>query len=436
MCTIARTFIVTLVCTVLSTSGVRGQTDVERFDGSYRLETGEVITGGYFVENGQASYIYIDPRGLERAGMFERENDYVLRSMIPGQEVRIEFLPGSSGQLNELLWHEQGRNPIRGSRVHPHATRLVRFEAEDGTELAGRLLIPECEGPHPAVVYVGGSGAVDRHNGFFQTFFLQHGIAVLAYDKRGYATAGDDWREPDLATLSDDAAAALRFVLTLPGIDRGRVGFFGVSQAGWVVPRAAIDVPDASFMILRAGAAVSEFETHIHERRQEFRAQGLSGLELDYAIDLLREVYRLALEGEDMAATDELVAPFLSEPWYREAFSEGPISNRWSASWWGWAQRNFHVSAGPDLEQFDGPVLWFLAERDENVPFVQTLTALERAFAASPGGDQEVAIIEGAPHSFLIPTNDGMPRFAGGFFDRLEDWLEEQDLRYGACWDG
>lgn len=411
-----------------------GQTDVERFDGSFRLESGELITGGYFVENGAGSYIYLDTHGLERAGMFVREGEHELRSVLP-TGITIRFTPDPSGDLNELQWHEQGTEPIRGRRVYPHQTRTVRFEADDGTQLEGRLLTPACAAPYPAVVYVGGSGAVDRHNSFYQTFFLQQGIAVLAYDKRGFTTVPDDWREPDLAALSGDAAAAFDFVVSLPEIDPHRVGFFGVSQGGWVVPRAALDSPGASFMVLRAGAAVSEFETHIHEKRQEFRARGLGGLDLDYAIALTRAIYDLALEGKGLAATDELVAPFLDEPWYRVAFGEGPISDRWATDWWGWAQRNFDVSATPHLEQFDGSVLWFLGERDENVPLIQNRIALERAFDAAPGGDQQVVVVEGAPHSFLIPSDDGLPRFAEGYFTRLEEWLAEHGFRYDACWD-
>jgi alpha-beta hydrolase superfamily lysophospholipase len=139
------------------------------------------------------------------------------------------------------------------------------------------------------------------------------------------------------------------------------------------------------------------------------------------------------MRGEPISATDALVRPHLAASWYRTAFGEGPISGRWSAQWWGWAQRNLAVAATPDLERFEGPVLWFLAELDENVPLVSTRAALERAFAASAGDDHEIVVLEGALHSFLVPSPDGPPRFSRGFFQRMGDWMTERGLSGETC---
>lgn len=130
------------------------------------------------------------------------------------------------------------------------------------------------------------------------------------------------------------------------------------------------------------------------------------------------------------------MAPYLEETWYEVAFGKGPISGRWSSDWWAWAQQNFEVTAGPYLRQYEGPVLWFLAERDQNVPLVSTRAALKRAFEESRGGDQELVVIEDAPHSFLIPDPTGPPRYAEGFFDTVERWLTARGLSDSGCWDG
>ncbi len=410
-----------------------GEYGIEAFDGSFRLQSGEVVTGGYFVEQGQGRYLYLDVQGLDRGGLFERAGD-TLRSVVPPGSIEIEFVADAGGVVDALIWNEAGSEPLRGERIHPHQSRPIRFASADGTRLRGRLLLPSCAGPRPLVVSVHGSGPVDRHGGPYHTFFLQRGVAVLAYDKRGFTTAVGAWREPDLATLSADAAAAARYAAELPDVDRARLGFFGSSQAGWVVPRAALET-QAAFIIVRAGAAVSGLETVLHEVRQELRADGLDGIPLDHALALRREIYRSAVAGRDLAATDRLVAPYLDEPWYRTAFGDGPVSELWSARWWRWAQRNLAIAATPDLERFDGQVLWFLAERDENVPLVPTRAALERAFASAPGGDHEIVVLEGALHSFLIPVPDAPPRFSGGFFSRMATWMAERGISDVDCWD-
>jgi pimeloyl-ACP methyl ester carboxylesterase len=88
----------------------------------------------------------------------------------------------------------------------------------------------------------------------------------------------------------------------------------------------------------------------------------------------------------------------------------------------------------PALEAFDGPVLWFLAERDENVPLVATRVALERAFAAAPGDDHEMVVIEDAPHSFILDGPDGTPRYTDAFFSTMAQWMAKRGFTDRSCW--
>lgn len=420
-----------------ATTEAFGQPTLEAFDGSFRLQTGEVITGGYMVEGGQGFYFYLDTEGVDRGGVFEPDSDVVLRSigMIGASGIEVEFVADVDGAFNSLVWREPGQEPIRGERIYPHRTRTVHFSSEGGSELHGRLLLPECAGPHPVVVSVHGSGPVNRYGGTFHTFFLKHGVAVLAYDKRGYTTDADAWREPDLAALSGDAAAAVRFAAAQPELDEDRLGLFGSSQGGWVVSPAAIAASETDFQILRNGAALTSAQTALHEVRQELRGEGMAGLDLDYAMDLRSEIYALAMSGAPLSAADTLVAPYLDKPWYRAAFGEGPISQVWSPRWWEWSRRNHAVTPIPSLEQFTGPVLWFLAERDENVPLVATRAALNRAFSSAPGDDHEIVVIEDAPHSFILETPEGTPRYAEGFFSYMGEWMAEHGYSDTGCWE-
>ncbi|MEJ2521913.1 MAG: alpha/beta fold hydrolase [Gammaproteobacteria bacterium] len=403
------------------------------FDGSFRLENGEVITGGYFVEEGTGRYLYLEPEHAGRGGLFERIGETRLLSVFPDRSIEIEFFAGDQGGLDRLTWTEAGSEPLTAVRVHPHGSHPVEFLSGDGTRLRGRLLVPDCSGPHPVVISVHGSGPVNRYGGPYHTWFLTRGMAVLAYDKRGYTADPADWEEPDLARLSADAAAAVEFAADHPRLDPRRIGIVGSSQAGWVVPRAAVEAPRTAFIVLRAGAATKHLDTVLHEVRQELRLAGLGGLELDYAVQLRREIYQLALAGAPLSATDALVTPYLEEPWYGVAFGEGPVSGRWSPRWWGWARRNLAVSSVPWLKQFPGPVLWFLAERDENVPLVATRAALEEAFVDSPGNDQKIVVVDDAAHSFLVHPAEGPARFSPGFFAPMGRWLEDHGFSGDGC---
>ena len=426
-----------VVIFLLSTLAAAEQSaDPERFDGSYRLATGEIITGGYMVEGGKGRYVFMDTRGLEKGGLFEPVSHTRLRSigMLGADTVEIEFLQSQEGRFDQLIWHPATGDSVRGERIYPHHSQPVEFNSGDGTTLSGRLLTPACEGPHPVVVSVHGSGPVNRFGGTFHTYFMQHGVAVLAYDKRGYSPDPDAWREPDLAQMSADVAAAVEFAARQPGIDSDRIGLFASSQGGWVAPPATRLTAEVDFMMVRAGAALTSAQTVLHEIRQEARSEGFQGLELDFIIDLRRELYELAMSGAPISAADALVAPYLDKDWYQAAFGKGPISEVWSEWWWQWYHRNHAITPVPALEQFGGPVLWFLAEHDENVPLVSTRAALERAFAKSPGNDQSVVVIENAPHSFIRQTEDGAPRYADGFFTAMGNWMDERGLSNPSCW--
>jgi len=129
--------------------------------------------------------------------------------------------------------------------------------------LAATLTIPAGAGPHPGIVIVQGSGALDRHfESISQGIYLSLGFAVLAFDKRGTGAStgifpGELATPASIGIQAGDAAAAARFLMAQPGIDPRQVGFDGNSQGGWVVPLAAEQVPGLKFAILIASPAVT-----------------------------------------------------------------------------------------------------------------------------------------------------------------------------------
>lgn len=259
-------------------------------------------------------------------------------------------------------------------------------------------------------------------------------MSVLAYDKRGYTSDVDEWTEPDIAEMAGDAAAAASYLAALPQTDSTRIGIMGSSQGGWTVPPAAEAAEDVDYLILRAGAALTETETYIHEVRQEWREEGLRGLDLDYATAFLREALHMAERQRPLSEVDELATPYVDSDWFKKAIGEGPVSSNWSKEWWQWAQRNMASTPIPSLARSDLPLIWFLAERDQNVPLVSTKAALERAFETSPSEDETIVIIRGAPHSFIVKMGTENAVLAPEFFQGMASWLEERGFSAPDCW--
>jgi pimeloyl-ACP methyl ester carboxylesterase len=89
----------------------------------------------------------------------------------------------------------------------------------------------------------------------------RNGYAVFSWDKPGSGeSAGEldhDRRVSQRAAILADGIKALGEV---PAIDASRIGLWGISQAGWVMPMALELSDDVTFMIVLSGGAEDGFE--------------------------------------------------------------------------------------------------------------------------------------------------------------------------------
>ena len=113
----------------------------------------------------------------------------------------------------------------------------VAFRADDGTVLRGWHFRPKSadDGPQPLIVMHHGFSAVKEGypEHFFEDFFAEAGFGVLTYDPRGLGESGGRIRqEIDPFQQVSDFRDAITFALTLPGVDRSRVGVWSASYGG------------------------------------------------------------------------------------------------------------------------------------------------------------------------------------------------------------
>jgi uncharacterized protein len=259
------------------------------------------------------------------------------------------------------------------TRTPPQAGAIdrdeVRIPVRDA-ELAGTVFVPRDPGPHPAVVFVHGAGRGSRSALADQAEYLARaGIVALVYDKR---TVGYSFVNRDFDLLAEDALAALRLVRARPEVDPGRVGLWGVSEGGWVVPIAAARSPDVAFAVLVSAANVSPqsqavwtFDDHL--RRIE-------------APEGLRQMMIRALSmGEfNYSRYDPL----------------------------------------PVLRNVRQPVLALYGTEDRAIPVLQSSRVLEQAFQDGGNGAYTVRFFDGADHDLRV--GDG---FAAGYRETMANWV-------------
>jgi dienelactone hydrolase len=400
--------------------------------GAYRVGTDRFIWVAPFGELGGGLFFLDSSSG--RFGPLHAESDTtffsgqaVVAPLFP-PAVRIAFDRKADGAVSGLRY-SQGKSDEVVARKVPLRREEVRFHNGE-VNLRGTLTSPQQGGPHPAVVLVHGSGPEDRDFlGPWVEFFASRGVAALAYDKRGVGESGGDWKKATFADLAGDAVAAVRLLRGRADIDARRIGFFGISQGGWVAPLAARRAGNIAFLILHAGAAVSVAEQGLQSLEQELRVYGFPQAEIDEAIayqkrddaftrtgqgwDQLQEAYRKA-----MAHKAEWVWPPRPKddwfrPFYRGIMDHDPL---------------------PDLARLSCPVLAFFGEVDRTVPAGPNKTALQRALAKASDRDHTVVVLPRANHMFLeaqTGVRTEYPRlknFVPAYFEMMARWLGRQVL--------
>ena len=141
--------------------------------------------------------------------------------------------------------------------AQPLTTSQVSFEA-NGQELVGLLDVPTDGEAKAVVIFVHGYGATNvvEQNWYYRlrATFAARGIASLVWDKpgNGQSEGEFDINQP-VASSAREVLAAAAFLRdqNVPGSDK--IGFWGVSRAGWIVPLAMSQDPGLAFWMSASG---------------------------------------------------------------------------------------------------------------------------------------------------------------------------------------
>jgi dienelactone hydrolase len=372
---------------VLKGSALVGTVSQGRARGAFRATRGtapELTARGIYAGGGKTVAVVDDPYGPAR--LVDLDTGEV-RALTPADgALRI-----GSGFASERPSRGVARFDLAAARLPDANLALVRLRELEvrfpraGAMLSATLTLPPGAGPHPAVAWVTGSGPTTRaYLPDLTALLVHHGVAVLAYDKRGIGQSGGRYpgESPTRGTidvLARDAAAAVRFLAAQPEIDRSRVGLAGHSQAGWIMPLAATREPKVRFVLAFAGPAVTADENDIYQT--------------------------LAGEGDTpQHLSDEQVDA--------QVLAQGPSG----------------VDPMPWVRSLRVPAAWFFGGLDKIMPTRLSVKLLEPV-AKEQGRDFTISVLPRANHA-LVETTTGLTSemlvsstFAPGLFRQVGEWL-------------
>ncbi|MEU6758505.1 alpha/beta hydrolase [Streptomyces sp. NPDC046685] len=280
----------------------------------------------------------------------------------------------AAGLTGVVLW--QNSYAIHEERVTVPAA---------GHRLPGVLATPvgKGPGPFPLVVLVHGDGEVDAtHEGFYRPYweaFARAGYASLSLDKPA------DWLGQSMDDRARETVDAIAWAAaTRPEIDAARIGLWGASQAGWVLPKVVARAPAPGVrFVIAVGTAVNWERQGEYHLRAELRAAGADAERTAAALRTREQTLALLRRG----AT------------YEEYRASPGADRELTAERWSFISRNHTADATADLRAMPHvPVLLLSGADDRNVDGAETEAAYRTLLAP---GTLTVRRYPGASHSLL-----------------------------------
>ena len=328
-------------------------------------------------------------------------------------EATFQFLSQTGAQM-QLSWKRTGSAPIIGTR-QSFAHEEIAFTNGD-VRLGGTLSLPDASGPHPAIVFIHGSGPGDRNAlRFIADFFLVNGFATVVYGKR------TNWIASSFSDLTDDALATVRVLKSRADIRQ--VGLWGISQGGWLVALAASRSPDVAFIINESGPGMTPEEQMQFTVRTKLQAAGFDATAMLTVSNLVRKNFNCVRIG---SGWDELARANDSarrEPWFTHMSSLE--MRRDDPLFW---KLNAGFDPVPALRQVRCPVLALYGARDTLVPAKPSADIWRAALKEAGNKDVTVKIFSTGDHG-LRETTGGtlkdLPKsrgFVPGYFETQKEW--------------
>lgn len=305
-------------------------------------------------------------------------------------------------------------------------TEEVMFTS-NGFELVGDLELPGGPGPHPAVVLVHGSGSQTRYStptsGLVRRAFVDAGYAVFAWDKPGSGeSTGDIDQEHTLTQRAEILVDGIEWLGSQTSIDPNRIGVWGLSQAGWVMPLAMTMTEEIAFMIVVSGGAEDSIEQMVFQWTERAACRGASDADLEI-MDTHASPALKAETYDDYRAAMEQVLTVPNIDAYVGVEVELADVEHWAP--WPRDGDSFFDPATV-LDEVTIPVLAIYAEHDVQIDPVQGAQAYRAAMEAAGNTDFRVETIPGANHVMRPTAGPCGPESSGiaqEYLDLLDEWL-------------
>ena len=319
-----------------------------------------------------------------------------------------------------------------------HESDEIVFRSEE-FELVGDLQFPEGDGPFPVILFVHGDGPNDRTSGGIylpiMERMLKSGYATFAWDKPG---SGKSTGQLDYIRVVEQRAQivldAIDVMKARSDILAKQIGLWGISQAGYVMPRVLLASDDVAFMIVVSGPGMPGVDQGAYLVSAQAACAGCPAMEVEKMKHLLSMIERTKTYEEWAQYKGMLDA----SPCISHAAMFGYRTGIIPEDEWHKPNLNGMYFWNPmDVIKLTTiPVLAFFGERDTQADPIQGTQAYREALECAGNPNFRVVLLPDTDHNIVLSetgclyerevrSKKDWTNYAPEYLDILEKWLEE-----------
>ncbi|WP_162903458.1 alpha/beta hydrolase family protein [Taibaiella koreensis] len=310
-----------------------------------------------------------------------------------------------------------------------------------GDSLFGKLITPLVpKEKMPVIVFVHGSGPEDYSSSenyrYLWEAFTAKGFACYSWNRPGVAPSGGQWYRMSVQDRAEEVIRAIERLKQCPIVDTAKVGLWGISQAGWVIPKVARESTPA-FVITVSSPVTTAFEQECYRVTSGMKAAGFSRSERQKAM-----AYNKALREMIQAKAPYAQFKALQERTAKETWQDYVIGG--DEMVYAYLSIVLSQDDAPDLSSLRCPVLAIWGANDLVVPPQSSARTYKEALARTGNDHVLIRIIPDADHTLTFNHSgtgaETIKRreaykdtpaaiFAPGYVPLMTEWLTGLHLR-------
>ncbi|HET7897091.1 MAG TPA: alpha/beta fold hydrolase, partial [Flavisolibacter sp.] len=255
-------------------------------------------------------------------------------STISGRWTQGMSLPLDLKKVPEGQTEAKVNRPQTPKPPFPYNSKDVMYSNSDSSiQFGATITSPQGNGPFPAVLLITGSGPQNRDEELFghkpfaviADALTRKGFLVLRVDDRGVGQTTGDFSTATSRDFADDAVAGLNYLLSLPEVDKSRVGLLGHSEGGMIAEMVAAERKDLNFVILLAAPGIKIIDLMADQNQAVLQSNGATK-EMAGAYAALYKPLAVLLANANDESTAKKAAQEVVDAWIKQTPKETVVA--------------------------------------------------------------------------------------------------------------